>query len=116
MKDLVSFDLFNKLDLRVGRIEKVEVITGIDRLYKLTVNFGLELGQRVVLSGIRNYSIEELMGRKAVFVYNLEPKKVKGVVSEGMLLAACVGETEEGHGVPVFVIPERDVPEGTLVH
>lgn len=114
MKGLVSFADFQKLDLRVGRIEKVETPEGLDRLYQLTVDFGLELGQKTVLAGVKDYSVEELIGRKAVFVYNLEPKTVKGYVSEAMLLAACPvsGESELP---PIILVPEKDLPEGSLV-
>lgn len=111
MKPEISFEDFQKLDLRIGRIELVESPADLTKLYKLTVDFGPEIGKKVILAGIRkHYSPEDLTGRQVVAVVNLASKKVKEYVSEGMLLAA---DPESG---PVLLIPRKDVVEGCLVH
>lgn len=109
MKDLISIDDFKKLDLRVGKIELVEVPEGLDRVYKLTVDLGPELGQKTIFAGIRNYPPESLIGRQVIVVVNLLPKKIKEWFSEGMILAA---DSESG---PVLLIPEREAVEGTSI-
>ena len=110
MKPEVSFEDFQKLDLRIGRIEQVEAPTDLDKLYKLTVDFGPEIGKRTILAGIRkHYSETDLLGREVVAVVNLAPKKVKEHVSEGMILAA------DGELGPVLIIPRKEVPVGSLV-
>jgi methionyl-tRNA synthetase len=110
MKPEITFEDFAKIDLRIGRIETVEAPEDLANLYKLTVDFGAEIGKKTVLAGVRKYYLpEELSGRQVVAVVNLAPKKVKEYTSEGMLLAA---DPESG---PVFLIPNKVVPEGCLV-
>lgn len=98
MKDLVGVDDFNKLDLRVGEIMGATVPEGSETLIKLTVDFGDE-GKRVIMAGIKEwYTAEELVGRKSVFVLNMQPKQTPFGESEGMLLAVGgppVGEASE---------------------
>ncbi len=82
-----SIDDFAKLDLRVGEITKAEPVKGADKLLKLEVDVGFETRQ--VVAGIaKSYSPEELLGKKTLIVVNLKPTKIKGVKSEGMILAA----------------------------
>jgi methionine--tRNA ligase beta chain len=84
---MVSFDEFQKVEMRVGLIEEVEEIEGKDKLYKLSVSFGDD--KRTVVAGLKPfYSIEELKEKKAVFVSNLEPIKLAGIESQAMILAA----------------------------
>jgi methionyl-tRNA synthetase len=84
---LITIDDFQRLDLRVALIEGAEVIPGADRLLKLTVQLGEET--RTVVSGIaQHYRPEELVGRQVVLVANLKPVKLRGVESQGMILAA----------------------------
>jgi len=100
---------FAKLDLRVGKILRVEKIEGTDKLYKLEVDLGSE--KRTIVSGIADkYSIEELEGQLIIVVANLEEKVIKGVKSEGMLLA--VDDEEAG---PVLVVPLTQVKVGSKV-
>lgn len=111
VKDKISFVEFSKLDLRVGKIVKVEIPTGSRTMYRLTVNLGREIGKRVIFAGIKEtYKAEELEGKQAVFVVNLEAKKIMGEASQGMILAAC--ETDDQ---PVVVVPEKKVKEGSVV-
>lgn len=87
-KDLVTYADFAKLDLRIGTIESVEAVPNSEKLLKLTVNLGDDYGMTEILSGISQfYSIEELTGKQCVFLANLEPKPMAGLVSHGMLIA-----------------------------
>ena len=109
VKPTVSFDLFEQIDIRVGTIKSVEDIEGADNLVRLIVDFG-EFG-KTILAGIkqeRQYPTE-LEGKQALFVVNLEPKKMMGEVSEAMLfdLGYADGIT------PVLSVPESPVPNGT---
>ncbi|MDE1860824.1 MAG: tRNA-binding protein [Candidatus Micrarchaeota archaeon] len=103
---------FANFDIRVGRIAAVDEHTAARKpMYKLTVEFGGEIGARTVIAGIMDrYSKEELAGKKAVFIVNLDPKNIAGVESQGMLLAA-----EDGATVSVLV-PDRDVAIGSKIH
>ncbi len=83
----ISFDEFKKAELKVAEIKNVEDIDGADKLYKLEVDVGSE--KRTLVAGIKNaYKKEELIGKKIVVVTNLEPAKIRGITSHGMLLAA----------------------------
>ncbi len=103
---------FLDLDLRVGRIVEVEDhATARKPMYKLTIDLGPELGRRTLVAGIKGfYTRDELLGRKIIVVANLEPKSIAGIVSQGMLLAADLGE-----GMSILS-PDKDVPEGAKVH
>jgi methionyl-tRNA synthetase len=84
---MVSFEEWQKIDLRVGLIELVEEVEGKDKLYKMIVDFGEE--KRSVVAGLKPFfQIEELQNKKAVFVYNLDPVKLAGIESQAMILAA----------------------------
>ena len=105
---MISFDEFKKLDLRVGKILKAEPIEGSEKLVRLEVDLGLE--QRQLVAGIaQHYAPDALVGRQIVVVANLEPRVLKGVESQGMLLAADMD------GEPILLAPERDVPPGSVV-
>lgn len=82
---------FEKLELKVGEILKVDDISGSDKLYRLEVDIG---GKQITLvAGIKkNYTKEKLLGKKVVVLTNLRPATIRGVTSEGMLLAAVKGE------------------------
>jgi methionyl-tRNA synthetase len=111
MTELVKYDEFAKLDLRVGTIKKAEDIEGADKLYKLEVDVG-EPKSRTILAGIKKfYTKEELKGKQIIVICNLEPRKMKGQVSEGMLLAA-VSEDESS---VVLLGPEKKIDSGSKV-
>ena len=110
MKPTVSYEDFAKLDLRVARVDSVEEIEGADKLYKLTISLGDEV--RTICAGIKEfYSLEELKGKKIIVVANLEPRKLRGVESKGMLLAAGSDETNEC----VLLVPDKDIGPGARV-
>ncbi|MBW2064521.1 MAG: methionine--tRNA ligase [Deltaproteobacteria bacterium] len=106
-KDLVSFLEFQRLDLRIGIVKAAEAIKGSKRLIKMTVDIGEE---RTVVAGILgHYDPEALVGRQVVIVANLEPAKLMGVESQGMILAA-----EDESGVHL-VVPDAETKPGSIV-
>lgn len=106
---MVSFEEFSKLDLRIAKIEEVEEIEGSDKLYKLTISLGEE--KRTLVAGIKKYyKKEELVGKEIVVVANLEPKVIKGVTSQGMLLAAI-----SKNGDVSLLVPDKEVEEGSKI-
>ena len=105
----VDYTEFEKIALRVGEIKSVEDHPNADKLYILKVDLG-EFGERTLVAGVKEgYSKDELAGKKIVVVANLSPVKIRGVESQGMLLAA------DGEGKPVLVEPGKDVAAGTKV-
>ena len=108
---MISIKEFQKLDLRVGEIVAAEAVPNADKLLKLTVDIGGE--RRTMVAGIAVcYRPEELVGKKAVVVANLEPATIRGVRSEGMILAGSVEGDEKTVSI---VAPERPVPNGARV-
>ncbi len=108
--NLISYEDFAKIDLRVAKIIAVEEIPGADKLYKLTVD--LETEQRTILAGIKKYyTQQELLNRRCIIVYNLQPRKMRGIDSQGMLLAA---ENDDQSEV-VLLQPERPINEGSRI-
>lgn len=108
-KPTITYSDFEKLDLRVGKIMKVEDIEGADKLYKLTVSIG-ELGEKTICAGIKTYyTKKDLLKKKIVVIVNLESRMLKGIESQGMLLAASDDEKI------VLLSPEKDIEEGSIV-
>jgi methionine--tRNA ligase beta chain len=105
----VSFDDFMKLDLRVGKVEEAMLVSGSKNLLKLIVDFGSEKRQSVA-GLLQYYKPEELVGKKFVFVLNLQRRKIMGVESQCMVLAA---EDDEGH--VILVAPEKDIAAGSRI-
>jgi methionyl-tRNA synthetase len=103
----ISIDDFLKVELRVGQVKFAEKVKGADRLLRLEVDIGTEIRQ--VVAGIAlAYEPEKLIGRKVVLVANLAPRKLRGLESNGMIVAASVGED----GKPVLAGFLEDVPVG----
>lgn len=103
----IGIEDFAKVDLRVGQVLSAERIKGADKLLKLSVDIGTEVRQ--IVAGIAlAYAPETLPGRKVVIVANLAPRKLRGVESNGMIVAASVGDT----GTPVLVSVPADTPNG----
>jgi len=108
----VNFSDWEKLDLRVAQIKKVEEIDGADKLYKLELDVGKEIGKRTICAGIKPYyKKDDLKGKKIIYFSNLTPRKMKGIESQGMLLAAS---TEE-HKKVVLISPEKDIELGSRI-
>lgn len=111
-KPVISYDDFAKLDLRVGKVLEVKDHPNADKLLVLTVDLGTE--KRQIIAGIRgHYAPEGLLGAEIVVVANLQPRKMRGLESQGMLLAASAGEGEARS--VVILTPQREVPPGSPV-
>lgn len=105
---MITIDQFKTVELRVATVKSAETHPNADRLLVLRVDLGGE--ERQIVAGIRAaYDPATLVGRQVVVVANLEPAMLRGVESQGMLLAAA------GEGGPVVVSPERPVPAGAGV-
>ena len=107
--DKIKYDDFAKIELRVAKILEAEKIEGAVKLVKLKISLGEE--ERELVAGIAQYyTPEELVGKNIVVVANLEPRKIKGIESNGMLLAA---EDESGLAL---LTPDKEMTEGSQVH
>lgn len=107
VKPTITIDDFAKVELRVAQIKFAEKVKGADKLLRLEIDLGYE--QRQIVAGIaKAYDPEKLIGRKIVIVANLQPRKLRGLESNGMLLAASIGE----EGQPVLAGFLEDVPIG----
>ena len=110
-EDKIPFSDWEKLDLRVGLIKEVEDHPNADKLLVLTVDLGEEQ-ERTLVAGLKGYySKEELVNKKAVFVANLEPANLRGIESNGMILAAAAKDKKQ----IVFIAPEKDIGVGTKI-
>jgi methionyl-tRNA synthetase len=107
--DNISFEDFMKLDLRVGTIKEATPHPDADKLLILKIDEGKE-ELRQLVAGIKEvYAPEELVGKQIAFIANLEPKELRGELSQGMILAA------DDNGKPAILIPEKEVPPGSQV-
>ncbi|MBY8985250.1 MAG: methionine--tRNA ligase [Candidatus Lokiarchaeota archaeon] len=107
-KDLISYEDFQKLDIRVALVEKVEKVPKADKLYKLSISLGTE--KRTIVAGLAEYyKANELEGKKIIILANLEPRKLKGITSQGMLLAA---DFEDNVSI---LVPDKDIEPGANV-
>jgi methionyl-tRNA synthetase len=105
---MVTIEDFAKLEFKVGTVLEAEDLEGSEKLLKLTVDVGEE-NPRTILSGIKQwYSPDDLKGKQFVFITNLEPRKMMGLESQGMILAAD-GEK------PIPLIPSEQVPPGSKI-
>ncbi len=107
-RNLIDVDYFRKIDLRVGKVLEAEDVPNSTKLLKLKVSFGETA--KTILSGIKkNYSPQDLVGKKIIVIYNLKPAKLMGLESEGMLLAAS-----DGNDI-VLLTTDKDVNEGSRI-
>ncbi|MBI2330546.1 methionine--tRNA ligase subunit beta [Candidatus Daviesbacteria bacterium] len=104
---MISFDDFSKLELKIGTVLETEAVEGSEKLIKCKVDLGEE-NPRQILAGVKQwYKPEDLVGKQVVVVANLEPRKMMGLESQGMVLMA--GDE------PVLLIPQKEVPPGTKI-
>ena len=104
---MIKFEDFQKMEIKVGTIVEAEKIANADKLLKLVVDTGGE--KRQVVAGIAlQYEPEKLIGKQVPVVCNLEPAKIRGTESNGMILCAATPE-------PVLLLPEKKVPDGSKV-
>ena len=130
--EYVSYDEFKKMDMRVGTIREVTPVPDTDKLLKCMIDFGEteevagedveDLGGEVekiikpklrqIVSGIREFypEYEKLVGKQVLYIVNLEPRMIKGIESQGMLMAV-----DGVNGAPVFMTPEVEVNPGTKI-
>ncbi|MFH1325833.1 MAG: hypothetical protein ABIH49_03655 [archaeon] len=108
----IDFQTWSKIDLRVAKILKVEDVENADKLYKISLDVGKEIGKRVVCAGLKPYySKDELKGKKVILFVNLEPRMLKGIESQGMLLAADNSES----GKVALLTPKVNVNNGSVI-
>ena len=110
IKDQITIEDFDRIDMRVCKVQDCEIVKKARNLLKLTLFDGL--GERVIVSSIRDdYKPEELIGKKIIVLGNLKPAKFAGIESQGMLLAA----SGDSFGCKVIFVDDA-VPEGTMIH
>ena len=106
----ISFEEFQKLDLRIGKILEANQIPGSRNLIKMTVDFGTE--KRQAVAGLLQwYKPQDLVGKKCAFILNLQRRKLMGVESQCMVFAA-----EDDKSNVVILQPEKDIAEGSRIH
>ena len=108
-KELISFDDFQKMDIRIGTILEAKKVEKADKLFELKVDTGMDV--RTIVSGIaEHFTLEEVIGKQAMVLANLAPRKIRGIESHGMLLFA-----DKADGKLTFVNPEAETPNGVQV-
>ena len=106
---MISFQEFQKTELKAAKVLKAENIAGKDKLFKLEIDVG-EQQPRTLVAGLKpHYGIEQLVGKTIVVASNLAPAKIAGIESNGMLLAADL------NGQPILLCVDKDVPPGTPI-
>ncbi|MFA5259382.1 MAG: methionine--tRNA ligase subunit beta [Candidatus Pacearchaeota archaeon] len=107
---IVTFNEWAKADLRVGEVLEIEDVPGADKLYKLKIDLGTET--RIIVAGLKmHYTKEELEGKRCIIFCNLEPKKLKGIESKGMILAAV----NDDHSEVKLLQTDGDIELGSKV-
>ena len=108
---MINYDEFKKVEMKAGTIVSSEVVEGADKLYKFIVDMGEE-EPRQILSAIREYfpDPEFFLGKQYMFVTNLEPRTIRGLESNGIILAV-----DDAEGNPMFVTPKEAVPNGSAM-
>ena len=108
--ETITYDEFKKMDIRIGTIREVEPVPETDKLLRCMVDVGEE-SPRQIISGIKEYypDYEMLVGKQVLYILNIEPRKIRGLESQGMLMAV-------GEGTCIFLVPENPVAPGSKVH
>lgn len=110
VKPTVAFSQFAQLDFRVGKVLKAQKVKEADKLIHMKVDMGPDYGVRTIFAGIAQwYKPSQLKGKKLIFVANLEPKKMFGDESQGMMFAADLG------GKAMLIPVHKSIPEGSVV-
>jgi len=106
--NIISYDEFKQIDLRVGKVISAEEVSGTDKLLKLEISLGEE--KRTIVAGVKkHYSAEEILGKRIIVVCNLQPVKLRGIESQGMLLAAV-----DNNDVVLLTV-DKEIREGSKV-
>ena len=109
-EQFVTFEEFSKIQLRIGKVIHAEAIPGMKKVFRAKVDLGIEQ-RELAVGGAPFYTPGEFIGRVVVVCTNLEPKKIGGIISTGMLLAADGPE-----GKPIFLTTEGEASLGASVH
>ena len=109
MSEIINYDLFSQIDLKVGKVLSAEKVENADKLLKLMIDLGEENPRQLVAGIAQQYIPESLIGRDVVVLTNLEPRTIRGVESQGMILAATAD------GAPVLLTLEKPVPPGSKI-
>ena len=105
---MVTFDDFMKLDIKIGTVTAADKIEGADKLIRLVLDLGGE--HRQIVAGMATtYTPDEFVGKQVPILVNLEPRNLRGVESQGMILAV------DADGKPVLLLPDKEVPPGSVV-
>jgi len=117
--DQITWSDFAKIEFRVGEIIEAKNVEGSEKLIRMVVDFGEELGKKIVFSGIRHwYSPEDLLNKKTVFVVNMVPKKIMSEESQAMIFGASAfvktTADKEDEEMSILIL-EKDLPNGTKV-
>ena len=108
----IKFQNWQNLDLRVGKIEEVENFQGTDKLYKISIDLGKNLGKRTLIAGLKPYyKQQELIGKNCIVFTNLESKKIRGIESSGMILAAV----NEDESKVQILQPDKEIEIGSKI-
>ena len=105
----ISYEHFSKMEIRIATVLHAEKVAGADKLLRLEIDLGGGEKRQLVAGIAHVYTPEEVIGKQIPVVANLEPRKIKGLESNGMILAA------DDNGKPVLLHPQRKVPEGARV-
>lgn len=109
VKPEITYEDFSKLDIRAGTVLSAERVEGSEKLIRLQVDFGPEIGQKQILTGLLKwYKPESFVGLQTTFILNLPPRKMMGFMSEGMILALGLSDEEK----PALLKPKRKVKNG----
>ncbi len=109
IKPQITYEDFTKLDIRAGTVVSAERVEGSEKLIKLQVDFGPQIGQKQILTGLLKwYKPEDLIGIQTTFILNLPPRKMMGLISEGMILALGLSDDQK----PTLLKPKKKVKNG----
>ncbi len=107
---MISYEDFLEMDIRVAEILVAEAVEESEKLIRLEIDLGADLGHRQILAGLKaTHDPKDLVGRHIIVLANLEPRTMMGMESQGMLLAA------EGDDGPVLLAPDGDVEAGSII-
>jgi len=105
---MITFDDFKKLEIKIGTVLSAEKVAGADKLVKLEIDLGTE--KRQLVAGMAEFfEPSHFIGKALPVLTNLEPRKLRGIESQGMVLAV------EVEGRPVLLVPEDEVPPGSII-
>jgi methionine--tRNA ligase beta chain len=109
-QEYISFEEFSKVQLKIGKVVSAEKIPGMNKVFRAIIDIGGET-RELAVGAAQFYHPEEFVGRTVVICTNLEPKKIGGIISQGMLLAA-----DGPNGKPLFLTVSEEAPLGSRIH